>query len=472
MKHWLDEANCIYPKKIAVIFNNEVLTYESLYNKSIEMARKLVNIGVKKGSHIGIYMENRLEFIYLIHALNKLEAVMIPFNIKLKDTELSNQINHVNPDIIISDKKIGEVKTISLKKLSKVDAVNVEFKDFVDLSLSQGIIFTSGTTGTPKGVILSNNNHFSSAQSSAKVLGVEDRDVWLNCIPLYHVGGLEIVFRSCIYKIAFVLHQEFDEESIIDSIYKRKVSLISLVPTMLKRLIDNNSLIDTKLRCMLIGGAKCPQDLVERAIKLNLPLALTYGMTEATSQVATSFNQVALKPLSVGPPLPGTEIRIVKKENDIGEIEVKGSNISQGYYKQGKLNKEIFVDGFFKTGDVGYIDPDGDLFVLQRRVDLILTGGENVIPSEVEDIIKSHKLVFDCLVFGIDDGHWGQIVSVVVVADNSLQKSELIIYCKKRIANYKVPKNYFKVKNLPVSESGKFDRKLVKERYYQYLELI
>lgn len=472
MKHWLDEANCVYPKKIAVIFNNEVLTYESLYNKSIEMARKLANIGVKKGSHVGIYMENRLEFIYLIHALNKLEAVMIPFNTKLKDSELSNQINHVNPDIIISDRKIGEVKTISLQKLSEVDAVNVEFKDFVDLSLTQGIIFTSGTTGTPKGVILSNNNHFSSAQSSAKVLGVDDGDVWLNCIPLFHVGGLEIVFRSCIYKITFVLHQEFDEESIIDSIYKRKVSLISLVPTMLKRLIDYNSLIDTTLRCVLIGGAKCPQDLVERAIKLNLPLALTYGMTEATSQVATSFNQVALKPLSVGPPLPGTEIRIVNKEDEIGEIEVKGSNISQGYYKQSELNKEIFVDGFFKTGDVGYIDPDGDLFVLQRRVDLILTGGENVIPSEVEDIVKSHKLVIDCLVFGIDDEHWGQIVSVVVVADNSLKKSELKKYCKTRIANYKVPKNYFKVKTIPVSESGKIDRKLVKESYHQYPELV
>ncbi|MCE7733627.1 MAG: o-succinylbenzoate--CoA ligase [Candidatus Heimdallarchaeota archaeon] len=472
MKHWLDEANDVCPKKIAVIYNDNILNYESLFCKSIEMARKLANIGVKKGSHVGIYMENRLDFIYLIHALNKLEAVMIPFNTRIKATEITNQINHVNPDIIISDKKLGGVKTISLRNLSEVDPVQVDFNNSVDLNLTQGIIFTSGTTGNPKGVILSNDNHYTSAQSSAQVLGAEDRDVWLNCISLFHVGGLEIIFRACIYKIAIELHQEFDEERIIQSIYRRKVSLISLVPTMLKRLIDKNTLIDTKLRCMLIGGANCPQSLVERALKLKLPLALTYGMTEATSQVATSFNQVHLKPRSVGPPLPGTEVRIVNKEGEIGEIEVRGPNISQGYYNQPELNKEIFVDGFFKTGDIGYKDMDGDLYVLQRRIDLIVTGGENVIPSEVEDLVKSHQLVFDCIVFGIDDQLWGQMVSVLVVADKSLKKSELTDYCKAKIANYKIPKNFFRVDALPVSSSGKINRKEIKEGYHQFLKLV
>ncbi|MCE7733631.1 MAG: o-succinylbenzoate--CoA ligase [Candidatus Heimdallarchaeota archaeon] len=472
MKHWLDEANDICPKKIAIIYNDNILNYDSLYSKSIEMARKLANIGVKKGSHVGIYMENSLEFIYLIHALNKLEAVMIPFNTRLKANEIANQINHVNPDIIITDKKLGGVKTICLRNLSEMDPIQVDFKNSVDLSLIQGIVFTSGTTGKPKGVILSNDNHFTSAQSSAQVLGVEDGDVWLNCISLFHVGGLEIIFRACIYKIAIVLHQEFDEKKIIHSIYKRNVSLISLVPIMLKRLIDKSSLINTKLRCVLIGGANCPQNLVERALILKLPLALTYGMTEATSQVATSFNLVHLKPQSVGPPLPGTEVRIVNKDGEIGEIEVKGTNISQGYYNQPELNKKIFVDGYFKTGDIGYMDTDGYLYVLQRRVDLIVTGGENVIPSEVEDLVKSHQLVFDCIVFGIDDKLWGQMVSVVVVADKSLKKSELREYCKARIANYMIPKKYFRVEALPVSSSGKIDRKEIKEGYHQFLELV
>ncbi|MFQ5342341.1 MAG: o-succinylbenzoate--CoA ligase, partial [Anaerolineae bacterium] len=349
-----------------------------------------------------------------------------------------------------------------------------------DLDEVQSIVFTSGTTGRPKGAMLTYGNHMASATASAFRLGTLPGDRWLACMPLYHVGGLAIVLRCCLYGTTLVLHDGFDPASVSAALDTQAVTLISLVPTMLRRLLEARGKrpFPESLRCVLLGGAAAPATLVERSLAFGVPVATTYGLTEAASQVATaSPDDVRRKAGSsamgaghfVGRPLMFSQVRIAgadghdRPPGEIGEIEVRGPTVMAGYYHSPEATREAVRNGWLRTGDMGYLDVDGDLWVVQRRSDLIVTGGENVYPAEVERVIVEHPGVEAACVIGVEDEEWGQrVVAAVVTAEGAtVTDAELLEFCRARLAGYKQPRAYRFLTSLPQTASGKVQRDAV-----------
>ena len=346
----------------------------------------------------------------------------------------------------------------------------------------QAVVFTSGTSGQPKGVPLTFNNHFYSALASAYRLSVDPNDVWLSCLPLYHVGGLAVIWRSCLYGTAVNLHPRFILEEVNQALDTLPITLISLVPTMLYRLLETRENWPASLRLILLGGAAATADLVARANGLerkelsivnSKPLvATTYGLTEASSQVATMLPaEVVQKPGSVGKPLLFTNVEILDENgrslppNEYGEIVVAGPTVMEAYFnsEQWAVDSDssfIPQPSSFHTGDIGYLDDDGDLWVVQRRSDLIVSGGENVYPAEVEAVLKRHPAVANVCVVGVPDAEWGQLVAAMVqlLPNKSLTKAELLIFSREQLAGYKQPRLISFVTELPQTASGKVAR--------------
>ena len=297
------------------------------------------------------------------------------------------------------------------------------------------VIFTSGTTGEPKPVYLTAANHSASAIASAWNLGVSPDDRWLCCLPLWHVGGLAIPIRSVIYGTTAVLHDGFDAERVREEIESGNVTLVSLVATMLHRLIDAGLREWPALRGALVGGGPVPKGLTEWATEHGFPLLSTYGMTETCSQVVTG-----------GRPLLGVDLAIA----DDGEILVRGPMVAPG---------ALAEDGWLHTGDRGRLDAGGALVVEGRLDDMIVTGGENVAASEVEEALLSHPAVTDAAVVGRPDPEWGEAITAYVVTDAEASDDELIAHCRDRLARHKGPKAIHRLDELPRNAAGKLVRR-------------
>lgn len=468
-KDWLTARSQATPNRIALLFEGQVYTYAELDQKVIELSGRLAAVGVGAGVHVAALMPNSDKLVILIHALSRLGAVLVPLNLRLTTKELRWQLGHVDCQYLISDREQPELNGGWMNHTFDNLPEPIHHKNpSFDIDRTQAIIFTSGTTGNPKGAQLSYANHFWSATTSAYRLGVLPNDRWLAAMPLYHVGGMAIILRSCLYGIGVVLQDGFDEDAVLNAIDQDSVSVVSLVPTMLHRLMKNEMNIKTlkKLRLILLGGAAADHNLIEICLEADLPISLTYGLTEAASQVATaSPDQVRAKLGMLGKPLMFSSLRIANENgndlspNEIGEIVVGGRTVMQGYYPNTLKDTELF------TGDLGYLDDDGDLFVVQRRVDLIVSGGENIYPSEVERVLLDYPGIEMACVTGIDDPEWGQIVVAVLVASpgQSLNKDEVIDHCRLHLAGYKAPKQIFYFDVLPQTASGKIKRKEVRE---------
>jgi O-succinylbenzoic acid--CoA ligase len=292
-------------------------------------------------------------------------------------------------------------------------------------------------------------------------------DVWLSCLPLYHVGGLSVLFRAALYGFTVALHERFDVDVFKRALVNEAITLVSLVPTMLKRLMDANATWSATLRAVLLGGAAAPASLMAEALARGIPIATTYGLTEAASQVATRApDATKRKPASVGKPLIFTRVRIIDAQgnalpaHETGEVVVSGPAVMREYFRNAPATQHALRNGELFTGDLGYLDEDGDLFLVQRRSDLIVTGGENVYPSEVEEVLRSIDAVEDALVIGVPDEEWGQRVAALVVLRSGapISDDDLRNRLSARIAGYKIPRCIRVVPQLPLLSNGKVDR--------------
>jgi len=297
---------------------------------------------------------------------------------------------------------------------------------------------TSGTTAAPKPVVLTAGNFLASALGSAVALGLDPAERWLCPMPLTHVGGLSIPIRSAIYATTVVLHGRFDTEAVLNELMDpgRRITLVSLVPTMLARLLDAGLERPPTLRWVLLGGGPIPPGLLSRAENAGVSVAPTYGMTEACSQIAT-----------FGWALAGVEI-----QTSSGEIKVRGPIVSPG---------AVSADGWLHTGDLGRFDERGQLVIVGRKSDTIVTGGENVAPAEVEAVLLEHPAVADAAVHPRPDPEWGEAVVATVVLRDGLQATpdELKAHCAARLAGFKVPKAVSFTEGLPRTQSGKLLRR-------------
>ncbi|HEY9448148.1 MAG TPA: o-succinylbenzoate--CoA ligase, partial [Gemmatimonadaceae bacterium] len=350
-------------------------------------------------------------------------------------------------------------------------AVDAPLRDRTDPDDPLAILYTSGTTGAPKGAVLTWSNFWWSAMGSALNLGIQENDRWLAPLPLFHVGGLSVLTRSAMYGTAAVLHDGFDVERVSAALDDERITLVSLVPTMLHRLLEvrGDRPSPASLRCVLLGGGPAPRALLERCAALGVPVSQTYGLTECCSQVATLAPRDALRKLgSAGRPLYPNELRVVDDAGgdplpgEGGEILVRGPIVTAGYWNRPDATERAFMDGWFRTGDFGTLDHEGYLYVLDRRDDLIVTGGENVYPAEVEGVLLAHPCVAEAAVIGESDAEWGQrVVAVVRLAEGADPEAadQLQAHCRASLAAYKVPREV-RVSEVPLprTASGKVRR--------------
>jgi o-succinylbenzoate---CoA ligase len=514
---WLQARTQTSPHALALIYGEERWDYAELNRRTNALAAHLTAQGVQAGNRVAALLPNSPLYVCLIHAVARLGAVLVPLNGRLTHPELTWQIEQAGCQWLVTNEELSIVNCqLLIVNEALLDQVEEQFtihnSRFI-IHNYQAIMFTSGTEGKPKAVPLTFANHFYSAMASAYRIGTLPHDLWLSCLPLYHVGGLAVVFRSCLYGTAVNLHPHFDLDAINHSLDNKPITLISLVPTMLYRLLQSRTYWPASLRLILLGGAAADPELVKQANALprsvtgnqysvfseqhslignhsqftihnsqsTIPLvAPTYGLTEASSQVATMLpEEAARKPGSVGKPLLFTTVKIVDEHGHecppgtVGEIVVSGPTVMDGYLSQGDLTGLVHERNLqsrsrqnlsgLDTGDMGYLDEDGDLWIVQRRSDLIVSGGENVYPAEVEAVIRGLEGITAVAVVGIRHAEWGQQVAAAVVLHEraELSEADLLTYCRKRLAGYKMPRQIRFVSELPQTASGKIARTAV-----------
>ncbi|MFL6557236.1 MAG: o-succinylbenzoate--CoA ligase, partial [Bacillus sp. (in: firmicutes)] len=347
---------------------------------------------------------------------------------------------------------------------------------FEEISLSDicTIMYTSGTTGNPKGVIQTYGNHWWSSVGSALNLGFIEGDCWLCSVPLFHISGFSILMRSVIYGMPIVLHDHFDVEKTINDIHEKRVTIMSVVGTMLTKIVDalHERRLPAQFRCMLLGGGPAPLPLLKACVEKEIPVFQTYGMTESSSQIVTLAPEYSLTRLgSAGKPLFPSQIQIVTEDGAVaasgvpGEIVIKGPNVTTGYLFRPDISEEKFSNGWFHTGDIGYLDEAGFLYVLDRRSDLIISGGENIYPAEIEAVLLAHPNVSEAGVTHAEHNVWGQVPVAFIVKreETNLSGEELEKFCQQQLAKYKVPKVFYFTKVLPRNASKKLLRRELRE---------
>lgn len=464
---WLRARAHVTPHRLAIMYEGHYVSYAELDRLTDRLAAGLVGRGVQPGDRVATRLVNSVEAIALIHAVARVRAVLVPLNTRLPEGEQAKQIALVEPVLVVDS---GAYEQWAMARDSSGQWSQAP-------GIVQSIVFTSGSSGPPKGVVLSFDNHFWSANASAYRLGLDINDRWLSCLPLYHVGGLSIVFRSCLYGTAMVLQRGFDLDDFQRSLQEDRITLTSLVPTMLHRLLHSlpsNNVWPHSLRLLLLGGAAARPQLLAAAWEAGLPVATTYGLTEAASQVATALPaDVQRKPGSVGKPLMFTQVKIADSSDqqktaaigEIGEVLVRGPQVMAQYYGNSDATATALQDGWLHSGDMGYLDPDGDLFIVQRRRDMIISGGENIYAAEVEAVLRGHPAVADVCVVGLPDPEWGQRIAAAVQLHpgETLSQDDLLAYSRTRLAGYKQPaaQDMRFVTALPHTASGKIARQAV-----------
>jgi o-succinylbenzoate---CoA ligase len=412
---WLTSSAHARPDHTAVVAEGRAVTYVELDAAASRAARRLAALGVGLGDLVATTLAPGHAFCELLHALPRLGAVLAPLDPRAP--------LRTNARLTVDAPLDGQEAEVELRRSADPNAVH-------------SVIHTSGTAGRPKAVELTFANHHASALASADALGVEPDDRWLCPLPLFHVGGLGVLLRCAINGTTAVLHEGFDASRVAASLEAGEVTLASLVPTMLQRLRQTGLGRPPELRAIALGGGPIPAALIDWAVETGIPLTPVYGMTETASQIVAGIP---------GRPLRGVELRISRD----GEILVRGPMVAPGAFA---------TDGWLHTGDRGFLDERGLLHVVGRLKEIIVTGGENVSPLEVEEALLAHPAVTDAGVTGVPDPDWGETVTAFVVLRDGATAEELLVWCRSRLAPPKVPKRIEPVERLPRNAAGKLLR--------------
>jgi o-succinylbenzoate---CoA ligase len=436
---WLSQRSQSCPDRTALLADGAEMTYAELEAEATWVARRLAAHGVRRGAIAALTMHPRREQVVLLHALMKLGAELLPLGPRLTAAEREAIVTAEEPIIDLDDPG----------QLTQTEA-DMPLLGEHDMDAICCRVLTSGSTGTPRPVPLSYGNFLWNAVGSAFNIGCDPSDRWLCCVPLSHIAGLGIVMKAVIYGTGAVVHDGFDVDRVGEALERDGITQVSLVATMLTRLLDAG--VDLAgPRAILVGGGPVPAEALEEAIAKGATVVQTYGLTETCSQVTTLAPADAKRKLgSAGRPLLTTHLRIRE-----GEILVQGPTIAPG---------SADADGWLHTGDLGHIDEDGFLYVRDRIDDMIVSGGENVVPAEVEEVLLRHPHVAEAAVIGREDPEWQQAVTAVVVleSDAEVGPDELRRHCAESLAGFKVPKRVELVSALPRTPSGKLMRRALR----------
>lgn len=501
------------PQKVAVRYQEASYTYGRLYATSLDIVSALFRVGVVAQDKVGIIFPNHPDFISAFFAVSSLGGTVVPINPLLKADEITHILSDSEAKVlIVHESTAGEVKDAvdnlpnlehvfvltygekggyTAVSLSEKAAARVKMTQLCMSYVSQSassssffgkiarvtpdedlavLVYTSGTTGKPKGAMLTHNNMLGAVTAAHAAFPVGPEDRLLGALPLCHIYGLTVVMLGTIHKGgSLALIEKFDVVPALKTIEEEKVTVLPAVPTMYQYMIlqmEKQKYDLSSLRLCLSGGAPLPKTLFESLARfVEAPLVEGYGLTEV-SCVAT-LNPVNGKNVqgSVGPAIPTVTVGIFDKDgnslpagsDNVGEIAIKGPNVMRGYYRAPEKTKEVLKDGWFFTGDLGYLDPDAYLWIVGRAKELIIRGGQNIYPREVENVIARLKGVVDVAVIGVAEPIMGERVKAVIVLgkDANLSQQEVKDFCQKRLADYKVPRVVEFIDTMPRNSTGK-----------------
>ncbi|ESS07809.1 MAG: acyl-CoA synthetase (AMP-forming)/AMP-acid ligase II [uncultured archaeon A07HN63] len=485
MRDWLTHRAASTPTQLAVVDADadKRWSYSGLDAAVDETAGRLASLGVEAGDHVGMVLPRQFRALCLLHAAQRLGVRLVPLNDRLTASELADRIDRADCSMVVcnADTEPDAVEATDAVPVASIDSPQWDnVKSFTTVEPdpvtpvewsrddTQLIVFTSGSTGAPKPVTLTMGNLLASATASAFRLGVDPNDRWLLTLSLAHVGGIAPVLRSTLYGTAVVLRRGFEPGRAADDIDRHDVTVVSLVPVMLRRMLESRGTLADSLRVVLLGGAPAPESLIRRCDNYSIPVYPTYGMTETTSQAATARPSAAFdRPDAVGSPLLWTDLTILDDEGDpvergeTGEIVAAGPTVTPGYY--GAVDTEGFCAHGLRTGDAGYRTEDGALVVCNRIDDRIHSGGETVDPGEIVDVLRTLNGVDDAAVVGLDDEEWGDRVAALVATDQpDLTTDAIESACRDQLAGYKIPRTIAFTEQIPRTESGTINREAVK----------
>ena len=518
---FLTITSAIVPDRDAIIFEGKRFSFQDLNERSNRLAAALVAMGVGPGDRVATIQVNANEIIEAAFAAAKVDAVFVPLNFRGRAEEFAFMINDAEPKVVLVGKRYHQLLDgvrSSIKVPVKFIALEGTYKDWPEyealLAKSSPddlfpsatdedtvvLMFTAGTTGTPKGVMLTHNSFSSYILNNVEPADPEVEEKNILTVPLYHIAGLQAVMAGIYGGRTIVVQRQFDAEDWMNLVKTEKVDRAMMVPTMLKQLMDSpkfNAADLQSLKVITYGAAPMPLEVIKRAIRVfpTTRFINAFGQTETASTIpmlppdahdipATlpqeeqerRFKRLA----SIGKPLPDVEIRIVDEDGkDVaqgvtGEIVARGPRLMKGYWKREEATKETLRSGWLYTGDLGYRDDEGFIFLGGRSKDFIKRGGEMIAPEEVEQTLMSHPAIDEAAIIGVPDVDWGERVRAIVVrkpgsvriSDDKLE-AELIEYCRQRLSSFKKPESVVFTDELPRNPMGKVLKRELRLKFSQ-----
>jgi malonyl-CoA/methylmalonyl-CoA synthetase len=490
-----------YAGKPAIIFEGQSYTFREVDTSVTSYAALLQRLGVKKGDRVALQLPKCMEFIFLHLANLSLGAVTLPLNTAYTPEETAYFLSDSGSSLIFTDspgfervrnvlEEMEKIKTVLIddespdylgplsKELDKTTAK--DFRNYPTHADDVAIIcYTSGTTGKPKGAMITHRNLVTNMTALKEVWQWTQRDVLLHVLPLFHMHGLAVALHGSLNAgSTIIMHEKFDPQRTWKAIERNNCSMLMAVPTIYHRMINEWDAIKpdlSSMRVFISGSAPLPENVFYRFENTTgFRILERYGMTEAQMISSNPYDLERRIPKSVGYPLPGIQIRLVSQSGEdvvpgeVGEVWIKGDNIFKGYWQMPDKTKDSFVEGWFRSGDLGYQDPEDQmrLYLVGRRKELIISGGYNVYSKEVENVLDQHEAVQESAVIGIPDEDFGEKVTAVVVLKKDQPEAppeELIAFCKKRLASYKCPKQVFFIDELPRNAMGKIQKNILQK---------
>jgi fatty-acyl-CoA synthase len=498
---WLAKRELLNANREALVDGERRLTYRQLNRRVNRLARFLQGMGLKRGDRCGILAYNCLEFVEVIFATAKLGLILVPLNWRLAAAELSFIISDSGAETLFFDSdfaaaveslkgqaplrrfiSIGQKKikgaTGYEKALPSLRDEEPEPDQTVELDTPHIIMYTAGTTGRPKGAVLGQGASFWNAVNMSLCVDLTSKDRTLTVLPLFHVGGIGLYTLPTLYQGGTaVIQRTFDPKVAFRLIQDERIDVLFGVPAIFLFLIQDPAFKSgamSRLRSVMSGGAPLPVSLIHQYHEAGIILQQGFGMSEAAPGIAALDRDRALsKAGSIGRPLFHMEVRIVDDQNhdqavgQTGELLIRGPNLMQGYWNRPEATAEAFTEGWLHTGDLARMDADGDLYIVERKKDMYISGGENVYPAEVENTIFELPQVAEAAIIGVKDKTWGEVGRAIVVLkpDQKLTETEVLNFLKGRLAKYKVPKGVVFVDQLPRNAAGKVLKNVLKEKY-------
>jgi len=489
---WISKWAIYYPDKIAIkeYETGRTLSYKQLNNVANYLSNYFLNeLKLKTGDRVVILAENSLEHIVLFSVAQKTGLILVPLNYRLAPRELDYQLNDSEPQLIITEKKYLE--NVSCLKSFQIISNKLNLDDLIDIVENEKdknhffdsiedfdenhpvfILYTSGTTGLPKGALYTHKMLFWNSINTALRLDITSNDRSISCTPMFHTGGWNVIPTPFLHHGAYVcLMKKFDPAIVLKLLEEEKATMFMAVPTMLSMMAqspDFDKVDLSSVKYFIIGGEPMPLPLIEVWHKKGVPIRQGYGLTEVGPSVTSLHQDDAVRKMgSIGKINFYLKYKIVDdngnevKQGEVGELILKGPSVTPGYWRNPTATSESLKNGWFYTGDLVREDEDGFLYVVDRKKNMFISGGENVYPAEIEKFLYTHPLIQEVAVIGVPDEKWGEVGKAYIKLKEgaSISPDELKKYCEGNLARYKIPKYFEIIEEIPKSETGKINKK-------------